>query len=232
VIRACVLGPLLVTLVLQGTGAPSPVLDRLEAHVAADPDDLRAANEYRMTVIADKAYDRALDFFKNLTARHPESANAHLNYGFSFVDKIPAAGAISQVILANSALTEFSRSLELRPSWVGYYTRGVGYLYWPKIFDRTRLGVADLETALAMQRGDRQRAYHVRTFVALGDGYWLMDDAAKARASWRAGLKAFPDSEALKQRLAARPEALKKLMNDTYDPSRRVDTNLSDLWTS
>ena len=49
---------------------------------------------------------------------------------------------------------------------------------------------------------------------------------------WRAGLKAFPDSAALKQRLAAKPPDLKKLMNDTYDPARRVDTDLSELWTS
>ena len=217
---------------LQGAGDASLVLDRLEARVTADPDDLRAANEYRMAVIPAGSYDRALAFFKNLTTQHPESANAHLNYGFAYVDKIPAAGAISQVILANSALTEFSRSLELRPSWIGFYTRGASYLYWPKIFNRTRLGVSDLETALKMQRADRRHAYHVRTFVALGDGYWLMDDPQKARAMWRAGLKEFPDSEALKTRLAAKAPALKTLIDDTYDPSRRVDTNLSELWTS
>jgi len=230
--RALRFAPMIVALVLQAPGDRSVPLDRLESRVTADPDDLRAANEYRMTVIAEKAYDRALDFFKKLTDDHPESANAHLNYGFAYVDKIPAAGAIGQVILANSALTEFTRSLERRPSWVGYYTRGVSYLYWPKIFNRWPLGVADLETALKMQRADRRHAYHVRTFVALGDAYWLMDDPAKARAAWRTGLKEFPDSAPLKQRLAAKPPDLKKLMNDTYDPARRVDTNLTELWTS
>jgi tetratricopeptide (TPR) repeat protein len=226
-IRAFTLVPMIVALLVQ-----SAPLDQLESRVTADPEDLRAANEYRLTVITATSYDRALNFFNDLTAKNPDSANAHLNYGFAYVDKIPAAGAISQVILANSALTEFTRSLEIRPSWIGYYTRGVSYLYWPKIFDRTRLGVADLEAALKIQQADERHGYHVRTFVALGDGYWIMDDAQKARAAWRAGLKQFPDAEALKQRLAAKPAALKTLMNDTYDPSRRVDTDLSALWSS
>jgi ribonuclease-3 len=36
------------------------------------------------------------DAFEALVAAHPASANAWLNYGFAYVDKIPAAGAISQ----------------------------------------------------------------------------------------------------------------------------------------
>jgi tetratricopeptide (TPR) repeat protein len=224
--RAFALATLIAALLLQGNP-----LDQLEARVAANPDEVRAANEYRMAIVTARDYDRALEFFKELTARHAGSANAHLNYGFAYVDKIPAAGAISQVILANSALSEFTRALEIEPSWIGYYTRGVSYLYWPKIFDRTRLGIADLEAAVAMQRGERH-AYYVRAFIALGDGYWIMDHADKARAAWRAGLKEFPDSQPLKQRLAAKPAALKQLMSDTYDPSRRVDTDLSALWSS
>jgi hypothetical protein len=231
-IRAFAIAPLIGALLLQGVPDRSSPLDPLEARVAAVPDDLRAANDYRLMVITAKAYDRALDFFKNLTASHPDSANAHLNYGFAYVDKIPAAGSISQVILANSALNEFTRSLELRRSWIGYYTRGVSYLYWPRIFDRTRLGVTDLETALKMQQGDERHPYHVRTFIALGDGYWLMNQAAKARATWRAGLKEFPGSVPLQQRLAAKAPALHTLINATYDPARRVDTDLSELWTS
>lgn len=230
--RALLVVPLVAAVLVQSASERAAPLDQLEARLTADPDDLRTANEYRQTIIAAHAYDRGLAFFKTLTAAHPDSANAHLNYGFAYVDKIPAAGAISQVILANSGLTEFTRSLELQPSWIGYYTRGVSYLYWPKIFDRWRLGVADLETALRMQRADQRHAYHVRTFVALGDAYWLLGEAARARATWSAGLKEFPDSAALKQRLAAAPPDLNKLMADTYDPARRVDTDLTQLWTS
>ncbi|HTM26658.1 MAG TPA: hypothetical protein VL225_15785 [Vicinamibacterales bacterium] len=210
--------------------ADDPSLPRLEAALSSAPDDLRAGNDYRMAIIRTGQYDRALAFFETLATEHPDAANAHLNYGFAYVDKIPTAGSISQVILANRALTEFSRALELRRSWIGYYTRGNSYLYWPKIFDRTRLGIADLEEALRMQQADEAHAYHVRTFIALGDGHWIMDEAEKAKAIWRAGLEQFPDNAALKTRLGATPSALKALINDTYDSSRRVDTNLEELW--
>jgi tetratricopeptide (TPR) repeat protein len=205
-------------------------LSRFEAALTEQPNNLRAGNDYRMAILKARQYDRAIAFFKSLTTSHPDAANAHLNYGFAYVDKIPSAGAISRVILANSSLTEFTRALELEPTWVGYYTRGASYLYWPKIFDRTRLGIADLEAALRRQRSDRKRPYHVRTFIALGDGYWIVGDESKARAAWRAGLEEFPDSAALKTRLAAGSAELKALIDDTYDPARPVDTNLEELW--
>jgi len=212
---------------------------RLESVVAAAPDDLRAGNDYRMAVIvaakSDKnlaKYDRAIAFFNRLVTDHPTAANAHLNYGFAYVDKIPAAGTITQVILANNALGEFTKSLELRPSWIGLYTRGNSYLFWPRIFLRTKYGIADLEEALKMQKADQKRPYYVRTYVSLGDGYWKMDDLPKAIAIWKEGLAQFPDSAALKNRLEKQGDDLQKLIDDSYDPSKRVDTSLQDLWTN
>src|SRR4051812_47769244 len=77
----------------QGPPPLATDLASLEAAVVAAPDDLRAANDYRMAVIPLKQYDRAIAFFKKLTTDHPSAANAHLNYGFAYVDKIPDAGA-------------------------------------------------------------------------------------------------------------------------------------------
>src|SRR5229473_6340994 len=122
-----------------------PDLSKLESALAADPDNIRYGSEYRQAVIQAKEYDRSLKFFEKLVSDHPKASNAYLNYGFAYVDKIPAAGAITQVILANTALTQFTKALRLRPSWIAYYTRGNSYLFWPKIFKRAYLGVADLE---------------------------------------------------------------------------------------
>src|SRR5688572_20963414 len=82
-------------------------LAKLEAAVAADPENLRQASEYRMAVIKAGEYDRCVAFFEKLVANHPQAANAWLNYGYAYVDKIPSAGSITQVILANTALTQF-----------------------------------------------------------------------------------------------------------------------------
>jgi hypothetical protein len=212
--------------------APRDPLAALEAALTAQPDDLRAGNDYRMVVIQAKQYDRAIAFFDKLVSAHPNASNAHLNFGFAYVDKIPAAGAITQVILASRALGEFTKSLDLAATWIGYYTRGNSYLFWPRIFNRTHLGVADLQEALKIQRAGPKRAYHGRVFVALGDGYWKMGDRAQAVASWKDGLADFPDNAALKMRVSASSAALDALIADAYDHTKRVDTSLQDLWAS
>ena len=218
-------------------------LDLLETALAADPDNVRYGSEYRQAVIQraqalhpkegkPEDYDRPLKFFEQLVTEHPDAANAYLNYGFAVVDKIPAAGSITQVILANNALGYFTKAVEIKPSWIAYYTRGNSYLFWPKIFGRAKLGVADLEEAVKFGEEGPKKAYYARAWVSLGDGYWKMDDFAKATEIWNAALKEFPDNDALKLRLGKQGDDLKALIEDALDPYKRVDTNLKDLWTN
>jgi tetratricopeptide (TPR) repeat protein len=219
-----------VGLSLCAVAASGPDLSKMEAGLSADPDSIRIGSEYRQAVIQAKEYDRCLKFFEKLVADHPSSANAYLNFGFAYVDKIPAAGSITQVILANTALTYFSKSIELHPSWIAYYTRGNSYLYWPKIFNRAHLGVEDLEQCMKLQKAGKLYGYHVRSYISLGDGYWKMDDTPKAKAIWQEGAKLFPDNAALKARLSKDGDDLKTYIDDVLDPNKRVDTNLHEIW--
>jgi len=218
-------------------------LELFEVALQAEPDNIRYGSEYRQAALLraktlhgregkPEDFDRTLKFFEQLTAKSPGAANAYLNQGFAYVDKIPAAGAITQVILANTALGHFTKSVQLRPSWIGYYTRGVSYLFWPKIFGRAKLGVEDLKTALKIQQEGPRKPYYSRTWVALGDGYWKTDDLDMARAAWTEGLKEFPDCKPLEERLAKQGDDLKSLIEDALDPNKRVDTNLKDLWVT
>ena len=215
--------------VLVAVGA-MPDLSKMESSLAADPDNLRLGSEYRQAVIQAKEYDRGLKFFEKLVADHPKSGNAYLNYGFAYVDKIPVAGSITQVILANTALSYFTKSIELQPSWIGYYTRGNSYLYWPKIFNRAHLGVEDLEQCMKLQKADKPRGYYVRAYISLGDGYWKMDDTAKAKGIWQEGAKLYPNNAQLKARLAKDGDELKTYIDDVLDPNKRVDTDLHEIW--
>jgi len=213
----------------------------LEGTLASDADNLKYASEYRQAVLARaKAlhpkdgqpadFERSLKFFEKLTADHPQASNAFLNFGFAYVDKMPASGAITQVILANTAQSHFTKSIELKPSWIGYYTRGNSYLFWPKIFGKAKLGVADLEECMKIQKATSKKPYYVRAWISLGDGYWKMDELDKAKSVWAEGLKQFPDSEPLKQRVSKQGDDLKQVIDDALDPNKRVDTNLKDLW--
>ena len=208
----------------------SAALATLESRLNADADNLQLGSEYRKAIVQLEDYDRGIAFFEKLVASHPNAANAHLNYGFSYVDKVPAAGSITQVILANNALGEFTKSIELRSSWIGLYTRGNSYLYWPKIFGRASLGVADLEAALKIQKADPKRPYHVRVYVSLGDGHWKMDNLEKARAVWQEGLREFPGNPQLTARLSKTGDDLQAVMDAAYDITKRIDTSLEELW--
>jgi tetratricopeptide (TPR) repeat protein len=210
----------------------STALRYLEAAVAGDPENVRYASEYRQAAIKGKDFDRPLKFFEKLAADHPDSANLHLNFGFAYVDKIPAAGSITQVILANNALKEFSKAVELKANWIDLYTRGMSYLFWPKVFNRAPMGVADLEQALKVQKGQPRQSYYAKTYIALGDAYWKADQLEKARATWQEGLKQFPDRPELKTRLAQQGDELKNTIEANFDPNKRVDTDLRDLWAS
>jgi tetratricopeptide (TPR) repeat protein len=204
----------------------------LESAVAGDPDNLRYASDYRQAIIKSKEFDRGLAFFEKLSSEHSQSANIHLNYGFAYVDKIPVAGSITQVILANKALTEFTRAIDLKSNWINCYTRGMSYLFWPKIFNRAPLGVADLERAVKIQKAQPRKSYHVKAYIALGDGYWKTDQLEKARAIWQEGLKQFPENTELKKRLAQNGEELQSTIEANFDPNKRVDTDLRELWQS
>jgi tetratricopeptide (TPR) repeat protein len=212
-------------------GNHAAALPLFETALNADPDDLKSANEYRKAVIRTKEYDRAIAFFEKLTKEHPLAAFAWLNFGYAYVDKIPDAGSISQVILANNALTNFTRSIELKKTWIALFTRGNSYLYWPKIFGRAPLGVTDLEQAVALsQKEPKQRSVYARAWIALGDGYWKTEQPDKAKATWREGLKLFPANPELKARLARDGDDLETYIYDQLDPNKRVDTNLAPLW--
>jgi tetratricopeptide (TPR) repeat protein len=212
--------------------ACAATLSELETALAAAPNDLKAANEYRKAVIQSGEYDRAIEFFKKLVTDHPKAAYAWLNYGYAYVDKIPAAGSITQVILANTALTNFTKSIELERSWIALFTRGNSYLYWPKIFGRGPLAVTDLEEAVAISKKGPQKKVYARAWIALGDAYWRTDQPDKAKATWKEALALFPGHPQLEARLARidNAEALEQYIYEQLDPNKRVDTNLSPLW--
>ncbi len=222
---------LLAAAAVQAAGNDAAPLPQLEAAINADPDHLRGHSEYRMAVIKAKEYDRAIDFYEKLVEKHPQSANAWLNFGYAYVDKIPAAGSITQVILANNALTQFSKSIDLKHTWLALFTRGNSYLYWPRVFGRAPLGVADLEEAVAISKKENiQKRVYARAYIALGDGYWKTDQPEKAKAIWQEGLKLFPGETQLEARLARSGEELETYINDQLDPNKRVDTNLAALY--
>jgi tetratricopeptide (TPR) repeat protein len=205
-------------------------VNQLEAAVAGDCDSLRNASEYRRAVIRAGLYDRAIDFYTKLVADHPRSWAAWLNLGYVYVDKMPAAGAITQVILANNAVEAFGKAIEIKPTWIGLYTRGNSYLFWPRVFERWPLAVADLERAVAISKQEPKRPYQARGYAALGDAYWRTGEPARARETWDQGAQLFPEDPGLKARRARQGDDLDNYLDDQLDRTKRVDTDLRPVW--
>ncbi|MEZ5363726.1 MAG: tetratricopeptide repeat protein [Bryobacterales bacterium] len=218
---------------LAQAGDSAAALAPLEVRLKSAPDDLRLGAEYRQAVIKAEAYDQAIELFETLVEQNPEASNAYLNLGFAYVDKVPAVGSITQVILAERALEAFTKSVELKPVWLNLYTRGNSYLFWPVVFGRAPLGVKDLERAMEMQRAEPQlKPYQVRTFISLGDGYWKSNQHEAAVKVWREGLERYPNNPKLVERLALIEDdaGMDRYLGDELDPNKRVDTSLKELW--
>jgi hypothetical protein len=224
-----VLAPARATCGEAAHGCPGE-LASLEAQVAAAPDDLFAGADYRQAVIRCGGGDRASRFFDALVERQPGAANAWLNAGLAYVDRIPPAGDLRQALLGRTAADRLGRAVALRPSWLGHHVRGFVYLFYPRVFRVGRTAVAELEAAVRLAQQEPRRPCQARSYSALGDAwYWRLDDLARARRLWAEGFALFPDDQDLRDRLTKEGMPLRDVIRRSLDADARIDTSLREL---
>jgi tetratricopeptide (TPR) repeat protein len=215
----------------SGPAADAAVLNDLEARLVQEPGNLRVAAEYRQLVIETGRYDRSIKLFERL-ARDPRGgANRFLNLALANVDKVPVAGSVRRALLGREALDALTRAIALEPTDLAYLIRGLVNLYYDQfVFHRTDKGVADLETARRLSAFHPEVRYAPRILVALGDGYWRLNQHGRAREVWREGHEACPDVEGFGVRLTARDEQIPDIIERALDAGVRVDTTLRELF--
>jgi hypothetical protein len=202
----------------------------LEHAVAADPENLRLAADYRQLAIASADFNRSIDFLEALAKRKDSGPNVQVSLALAYIDKVPAAGEIRRLYIGRDAMSALSKSIARRPSVLAYYLRGLINLYYNRlIFKRTAYGIADLQQALTMVTGETPPALVARLYRSLGDGYWRLDERQHAREAWSHGAERYPEDAALKARLVADEGDVGLVVRRAMDPDRRADTGLRDL---
>ena len=210
---------------------PITRLDELEAQLTHEPASLSLGAEYRQLVIETGRYDRSIKLFERLSKDPRGGANRFLNLALAEVDKVPVSGAIRQALLGRDAIDATTRAIAIEPTDIAYLIRGLVNLFYDRaIFHRTDKGVADLEQARRLSAAHPQMPHVARIFAALGDGYWRLNRADKAREVWREGLAAFPDVDSLHVRLTASDDQLAGIVEHALDAGVRVDTTLHELF--
>jgi tetratricopeptide (TPR) repeat protein len=218
-----------------GVGAASdPALvariDALERAVAQDPENLRIAADYRQLTIAAAEFDRAIDFLEKLAKKKNSGPNVHISLALAYVDKVPQSGDLRRLYLGRDAMNEATHAIERQPTVLGYYIRGLVNLYYNNfIFKRIPRGIADLEKALAIAGPDTPPTLVARVYRALGDGHWRLDERAKARDVWTAGLARVPDDPGLKERVSSPDSHVADVVSAALYAGTRVDTSLREL---
>jgi tetratricopeptide (TPR) repeat protein len=205
-------------------------IDELERAVQSDPENLMLAADYRQLAIAARDFDRPIGVLEKLAKRRGSGPNVEISLALSLVDKVPTSGDIRRLYLGRDAISALTKAIAQKPTALAFYVRGLINLYYNNfIFHRVPRGIADLEQALAMATGDAPPALMLRVRTALGDGYFRLGNAAKAREVWSAAWQQFPADAGLKDRLEKQGTALEDIVTTALTASRRVDTSLADL---
>jgi tetratricopeptide (TPR) repeat protein len=199
----------------------------LERQLAADPENLRLAADYRRATLAAAGVDRSIDFLETLATRKGGGPNVQISLALAYVDKVPTSGDIRRLYLGRDAMSALTKAIALEPSVLAYYLRGLINLYYNTfIFKRIPRGIEDLKQALARVGPETPAVLAVRVYQSMGDGYWKLQDRAKAREVWSAGAARFPGDAELKRRLESEPEKVRWIVTDALDAGTRVDTSL------
>ncbi len=205
-------------------------LTAFEQQIAADPENLRLAAEYRQMLIVDREIDRAQDLFERLARQEASGPNVHISLALTYVDKVPTSGDLRRLYLGRDAMNELTKAIERQPSVLAYLVRGLINLYYNNfIFKRIPRGIADLEHALTLVTADTPPPLAAWVYRSLGDGQWRIEERARARATWAVGASRFPGDAELTRRLQSSDVQVSGIVSGALYAGTRVDTSLRGI---
>jgi tetratricopeptide (TPR) repeat protein len=162
-------------------------IEAFEKAITADPENLTLAADYRQLVIAGGQFDRSIDFLERLAKQKGSGPGVRISLALAYIDKVPTSGDVRRLYLGRDALNALTRSIAQKPSVLMRPRRDqplLQHLHLPP----HRQGHRRSETGRSRSRRPTPPLLLARVYVALGDGYFRLDDLPKANETWSAGL--------------------------------------------
>ena len=124
----------------------------------------------------------ATSMMKDIVETHPESADAHAQYGSYLSQRAGQESMMKAGMLTNKAFEQFDEALALEPGHMkALLNRGILCISVPKFFGKLKQGIANLEN-VQKNYGSDQQLYMVTSYY-LGIGHQKAGDIEAAKAA-------------------------------------------------
>lgn len=197
----------------EGASAPAAAADTtppavFDAKAAFEallgPDvDWDASQEKWKAIDAAGGLDLVVAMFEQYAKDHPESADAQVQLGEAYLQKVFRAGnGPESGTWAIKADQSFDKALAIDDhSWDARFTKAVSLSFWPPVFGKSSEAIKHFEVLVEQQAGQPSQPQFAQTWLLLGNMYQQGGNPAQALATWQGGLALFPGDAGLQQQI-------------------------------
>jgi len=145
--------------------------------------------------------DAAADYFEQVAAANPGSADAQTDLGNALIQKmLQSTDEQQRIELGKRIEQQFDQALELRPDhWEARFRKAVGMTYGPPLSGQQTQAIVHFEKLVAQQANSAPSSGYSQTYLYLGRLYAQRGDAERARQVWQNGLARHPQSSELQE---------------------------------
>ena len=165
----------------------------------------RADKEALWKEAADAGHlDELVALFEQRAQADPGSADAQLDLGKAYLQKVFKAGAGPEAgKWAIKADKSFDAALAADDHhWEARFSKAVSLSFWPPVFGKQTEAIKQFEILIDQQRSEPPIPAYAQTWLLLGNMYQQLGRADQALTTWQSGLALFPDNQQLAQQIA------------------------------
>jgi tetratricopeptide (TPR) repeat protein len=149
-------------------------------------------------------FDALLALFEERAKANPGSADAQLDLGMAYLQKLFRAGnGPEQGTWAIKADQSFDAALAVDDKhWDARFAKAMSLSFWPPVFGKQTEAIKHFEILIDQQGSLPSDPNHAQTWLLLGNMYQQLGKADQALATWQKGLALFPQNADLAQQIS------------------------------